>query len=139
MTRCNRQLLRNLSKQALNLLNTCIYPDGVNKLMVSYRSNFRQNLINSKLNKCHVISKRDGHFGNRIINAWNLLPGYIVTFPSTDLPNLISRCSGVFNICCINLYFRAPVSAVLCPVDSFARLLRYILLFCIANICFYLI
>jgi len=27
--------------------------------------------------------KKDGHFfGNRIVNAWNLLPGHIVTSPT---------------------------------------------------------
>jgi len=33
-----------------------------------------------KLNKCHIISSRDGHFfGNRVINAWNSPSDHIVT------------------------------------------------------------
>ena len=32
-----------------------------------------------KLNRCHIISSRDGHFfGNRVINAWNFLSDHIV-------------------------------------------------------------
>jgi len=36
-----------------------------------------------KLNRCHIVSSRDGHFsGNRVINAWNSLSGHIVTSPT---------------------------------------------------------
>ena len=37
-----------------------------------------------KLNKCHIISSRDGHFSvtvNRVINAWNTLSYHSVTSP----------------------------------------------------------
>jgi len=36
------------------------------------------------LNKCHIISSRDGHFSvtvNRVINAWNTLSYHSVTSP----------------------------------------------------------
>jgi len=71
-----------------------------------------------KLTKCHIVSKRDCHF---LIIAL-LMCG--ICFPimllrlqlwlalSTDLPNLILRCSAVINLTSY-LYFRAPVSAVL--------------------------
>jgi len=47
------------------------------------RSAVRNTRGNSmKLDKQHFISNRDGHFCNRIINAWTSLSDYVVTSPT---------------------------------------------------------
>ena len=90
-----------------------------------------------KLNKCHIISNRDGHF----LVIVSLMRG--IHFPiillilqlslvlSTDLPKLILHCSAVF-ICCCNLcyYFLGHLLVQLvlplCPVDTFVLVLCHI-------------
>ena len=75
------------------------------------------------------------------MRAWNLLPGHIVTSPTLAcfkhrLAKLNLR--AVFLICYLNLYFMAPVSAVLyclCVLSTHS-LYCYVTFcfFCVANI-----